>query len=90
MAVQDASAQHSAPSSPAVAPSVTNPAGSGDQCSFILDRRGRVCGSGVAAETLFGERSGRLMLTVSDFRRNLASASWETFVLNLRMRGATP
>ncbi len=52
MAVQDISAQHSAPS---------NPADSGEQCRFILDRRGRICGSGVAAETLFGESPGRLM-----------------------------
>ena len=61
MAVQEAGAQHPDPSNPGTGPSVTSPAGSGDQCSFILDRRGRICGSGVAAETLFGEGSGRLM-----------------------------
>ncbi len=61
MAVQDASAQHSAASNSAAKLSVTNPADNGDQCILMLDRRGTICGSGVAAETLFGEGPGRLM-----------------------------
>ena len=136
MVVQDASAQHSAASNPAAKPSFTNPADNGTQCILMLDRRGTICGSGVAAETLFGESSGRLMgrriseLVVGilfegespgdDARQLLRlcadkewrkfealhahghvfgveiylsrwmSDSWEKFVLNLRMRGATP
>ena len=61
MAMQDASAPHPAASNPAARPSVTKPADCGGQCTLMLDRRGRICGSGVAAESLFGEGSGRLM-----------------------------
>ena len=61
MAMQDASAPHSDASKPAARPSVTNSPDSGKQCTLMLDRRGRICGSGVAVESLFGEGSGRLM-----------------------------
>jgi hypothetical protein len=61
MAVQDADTLYSDPSNPAAKPSVTNPADNGAQCILMLDRRGTICGSGVAAETLFGESPGRLM-----------------------------
>jgi hypothetical protein len=61
MAVQDASAQHSALPIPVTPPSATSPADSGERCALMLDRRGTICGSGVAAETLFGESPGRLM-----------------------------
>lgn len=61
MVVQEAEAQYSVPLNLAAKSSATNPADNGEQCTLMLDRRGTICGSSVAAETLFGERSGRLM-----------------------------